>query len=195
MGRIAALDTGTTRHGLEKSTYAVRVKEFQEMVALLQREGYKIQTLADVQDQSEYEKILAKFGKSHPHLCRRLTYIYGAQQRFEKLVQAWERGNIEEVGAIFRQDGIGLRDEYEISGRELETMVDVARSVPGVMGERMLGGGDKGASGAIIHPYAERALRDAVANGYKRSHPDFADKCAVHVVKVCKGVEVLEGLL
>lgn len=88
-----------------------------------------------------------------------------------------------------------LRDEYVISGPELETMCDVARTVPGVLGERMLGGGDKGAAGAILLVEAEEALRAAVENGFKRAHPEFASKCAVHCVKVCQGVDVLEGKL
>jgi len=193
--RIAALDTGTTRHGLEKSTYAVRVKECQELVALMQKDGMQVSCLADVKDQATYDKVMSKFGSTHPHLCKRLTYIFYAQQRFESMVDAWAHGRIEEVGALFRRDGIGLRDEYEISGPELEAMVDCARTVPGVMGERMLGGGDKGASGAILHPDSERALREAVNVGYKRSYPGMADKCAVHVVRVCKGITVLDGLL
>ena len=52
--RIAALDTGTVRHGLEKTTYAVRVKECQEFVAMLQRQGYKIQSLGDIKDRKTY---------------------------------------------------------------------------------------------------------------------------------------------
>lgn len=193
--RIAALDTGTVRHGLEKSTYAVRVTECRELVALMQKRGYKVNSLGDVKDRATYDKIISEFGASHPHLCKRVEYIYFAQERFEAMVEAWSSGNIAEVGAIFRRDGIGLRDEYQISGPELETMVNVARTVPGVLGERMLGGGDKGASGAILTPQAEGALRLAVDYGYKRSYPNMADKCAVHVVKVCKGVEKLEGLL
>jgi hypothetical protein len=55
-----------------------------------------------------------------------------------------------QVGALFRQDGHGLRDDYCISGPELQTMCDVVRTVPGVLGERMLGGGDKGAAGALV---------------------------------------------
>merc|ERR1719263_693585 len=165
------------------------------MVALLRSNGYEINALADIKEKEVYEKIIATWGESHPHLCRRLTYIYFAQQRFEQMVAAWSTGNISEVGAIFRQDGIGLRDEYQISGPELESMVDIARTVPGVMGERMLGGGDKGASGAILLPNAESALRAAVNTGYKRSYPDLADKCAVHVVRVCQGIEVLNGIV
>lgn len=193
--RIAALDTGTTRHGLEKSTYAVRVKECEALVKRLKSGGYAINSLADVKDEATYKKILREFGSSHEAECKRLTYIYFAQQRFEAMVSAWAGGDIEAVGRIFREDGVGLRDEYQISGPELETMCDCVRTVPGVLGERMLGGGDKGASGAILAVNSEESLRAAVNTGFKRSHPQFADKCAVHVVKVCQGVETLEGLL
>lgn len=193
--RIAALDTGTVRHGLEKSTYAVRVVECKEMVKLMQAKGYKVNSLADVDTAELYSKVIADFGTDHPHLVKRLQYIHGAQLRYSAMVEAWRKGDIAEVGAIFRKDGLGLRDEYVISGPELETMCDVARTVPGVLGERMLGGGDKGAAGAILLVEAEEALRAAVENGFKRAHPEFASKCAVHCVKVCQGVDVLEGKL
>jgi galactokinase len=38
------------------------------------------------------------------------------------------------VGRVFREDGHGLRDVYQISGPELETMCDIVRTVPGVLG-------------------------------------------------------------
>ena len=66
------------------------------------------------------------------------------------MIAAWRRGDVKYVGALFRDDGLGLRDLYCISGPELETMCDIARTVDGVYGERMLGGGDKGAAGAIV---------------------------------------------
>lgn len=193
--RIAALDTGTVRHGLEKSTYAIRVKECQELVKLLKDKGYKVNSLADVKDTALYERIAKDIGQTHPNHLKRLEYIHFSQKRFDSLVEAWADGDIAKVGSVFRQDGIGLRDSYQISGPELETMCDVVRTVPGVLGERMLGGGDKGASGAILLPTAEEHLRAAVNQGYKISHPAYADKCAVHVVKVCQGVEVFEGLV
>ena len=86
------------------------------------------------------------------------------------------RGDIETVGRIFRQDGLGLRDDYKISGPELETMCDIARTVPGVLGERMLGGGDKGASGALVRAEAVDALKAAIDTAYPRSRPSFASK-------------------
>jgi len=110
-------------------------------------------------------------------------------------MDAWKAGDIESVGRIFREDGIGLRDDYQISGPELEAMCDIARTVPGVFGERMLGGGDKGASGALVRSDSVEALKAAVDKDYPKRCPDFKDKYAVHVCKVVDGVRVYEGLL
>lgn len=84
------------------------------------------------------------------------------------MLGAWRSGDIKTVGELFRADGLGLRDEYRISGPELQTMCDIVRTVPGVLGERMLGGGDKGASGAIVLNDNVAELRSRVACGYPR---------------------------
>ncbi|HUJ70770.1 MAG TPA: hypothetical protein VLZ30_00905 [Verrucomicrobiae bacterium] len=191
--RIVSLDTGTVRPGLEKSTYKIRRAECEELVALAGKE-FGFSCLADIRDQALYNRVIARFGKSHPHLCSRLNYIFHAQQRFYRMLDAWKSGDIETVGAIFRQDGIGLRDDYQISGPELETMCDIARSVSGVLGERMLGGGDKGAAGALVRSEGVEALKVAVDKEYPRRYPDLADKYAVHVCTMVDGVAVLPGL-
>jgi len=193
--RIVVLDTGTVRPGLEKSTYKVRRAECEKLVSILQKANYDISCLADIKDEAMYEKIMAEFGESYPDLCDRLKYIFGAQNRFYKMLEAWKAGDIETVGQIFREDGTGLRDAYKISGAELETMCDIVRTVPGVLGERMLGGGDKGASGALVRAESVEAVQRAVDTAYPRSHPEFADKYAVHICKVVDGIRVYEGSL
>ena len=190
--RIMSLDTGTMRPGLEKSTYKIRHSECREMVELCSA-SFGIKNLGDVKTLEQFNAIEPRFSASHPHLCRRLSYIFGAQRRFGEMLGAWGRGDIAKVGMIFRADGLGLRDQYEISGRELETMCDIARTVPGVLGERMLGGGDKGASGVLVLTDSEQALRDAVATAYPRSHPEYADRYAVHSCRVVDGITSLSG--
>jgi galactokinase len=190
--RIMSLDTGTIRPGLEKSTYKIRHSECREMVDLC-AEPYGIKTLGDVRSEELFRSIIARFGASYPHLCKRLDYIYHAQQRFERMLNAWQQGDIAEVGAIFRADGLGLRDDYQISGKELETMCDIVRSVPGVLGERMLGGGDRGASGALVLSESEGAVRSAVETAYPRSHPEYAENYAVHSCRMVDGIMLLPG--
>jgi galactokinase len=193
--RIVVLDTGTDRPGLEKATYAVRRRQCEELVGILQKAGFQITCLADVKDEALYRKIMDQFGRTHADLCDRLDYIFHAQQRFYQMMDAWRAGDVETVGAIFRQDGLGLRDDYKISGPELETMCDIVRTVRGVLGERMLGGGDKGASGALVRAESVEAVKQAVDAAYPRSRPAFADKYAAHVCKVVDGVRVYGGLL
>ena len=189
--RIVGLDTGTVRPGLEKSTYKIRRAECEQLVDLANKDGFDITCLADIKTENICNKMLAKFKDSHPDLCDRMTYIYKAQNRFYEMMDAWKAGDIEKVGAIFREDGIGLRDEYKISGDELETMCDIVRQVDGVLGERMLGGGDKGASGALIRTDSVNAVKAAVDAEYPKRQPEYADKYAVHVCKIVDGIKIL----
>jgi galactokinase len=192
--RIVSLDTGTVRPGLEKSTYRIRRAQCEELVELAGAE-FGIAALADVKEEALYRGIVDRFQATRPELCARLTYIFHAQHRFETMLAAWKRGDLETVGAVFRADGIGLRDDYAISGPELETMCDIARSVPGVLGERMLGGGDKGAAGALVKGACVEALKEAVDTGYPRSHPECRERYALHVCNIVDGVEVYYGVM
>jgi galactokinase len=192
---IVIMDTGTVRPGLEKSTYKIRRTECEQFVSILQKAGFKISCLADVKTEAQYEQIMAQFSGRSPDLCDRFRYIYNAQKRFYEMLNAWKRGDIETVGRIFREDGIGLRDDYKISGPELETMCDIARTVAGCLGERMLGGGDKGAAGAIVKVDSVNALKKAIDAAYPRKWPALADKYAVHICKIVDGVKVFFGLL
>ncbi len=185
--RIVSLDTGTKRLGLEKSTYKIRRTECDLMKEQLSA-GLGIASLAEIKDLETYAKAIAYLESIGSQSISRLKYLYEAQARFQGTLDAWRAGDISKVGANFRADGIGLRDDYRISGPELETMCDIARTVDGVLGERMLGGGDKGASGAIIRPEALGPLSEAVSRAYPLAHPGFADEYAMHSCRMVDGI-------
>ena len=194
---IVALDTGTDRPGLDKSTYKVRRAQCDGFAKELFTSNFiAAPKLGAVKDDAVYDKVRAAYasGAFQQHF-KCFDYIYKAQRRFDAMMDAWRRGDVATVGALFREDGLGLRDDYAISGPELETMCDIARTVDGVYGERMLGGGDKGAAGAIVAAAAVDALVSAVRRAYPKAHPAYKDKFATHVVHPCDGVAVLPGLL
>ena len=58
----------------------------------------------------------------------------------------------------------------------------------------MLGGGDKGASGAIVHSASVDALKRAVQRQYPVMCPEFGEKYSVEVCKTAEGVRVFEGV-
>lgn len=193
--RVVVMDTGTDRPGLDKSTYKVRRAQCEELVKLSQSNGFEISCLADVKDQKIYGQICSKFETSHPELCMRLKYIFEAQHRFYQMLDAWKAGDVKTVGRVFREDGLGLRDDYVISGPELEAMCDIARTIPGVLGERMLGGGDKGASGALVESTSVENLKHAIDTQYPKLMPNYADKYAVHTCKIVNGIKIFEKVL
>ncbi|MEM8867712.1 MAG: hypothetical protein AAGC73_05545 [Verrucomicrobiota bacterium] len=185
--RIVSLDTGTKRPGLEKSTYKIRRAECDAMRALLlHRLG--IDSLAGIADPSVYAQAINLLREESSSSLPRLKYLYEAQQRFASTLEAWRIGDMKTVGANFRADGYGLRDDYEISGPELESMCEIARSVDGVLGERMLGGGDKGASGALIRTEVFDAVKAKVDSEYPELHPDFKNDFAIHSCRSVDGI-------
>ncbi len=145
--RLASLDTGTDRPGLEKSTYRVRRAECEQFVELASSE-FGIRCLADVRDEQTYVDLRTRFAGAHPQLVKRLKYIYEAQLRFPRMLAAWKRGDARDVGQIFRLDGFGLRDDYEISGPELESMCEIAQGRAWRLGRTHVGGRRQGGGGS-----------------------------------------------
>ena len=91
---------GTTRHGLENSTYNTRAIECADFAEELVAKGFVAESFADVKDEATYQKIVDAYGGEDsewaPHLDR-LTYIYKAQTRFYEMLDAWRDGDIETV--------------------------------------------------------------------------------------------------
>ena len=97
---MGAFVPGTTRHGLENSTYNTRAIECADFAEELVAKGFVAESFADVKDEATYQKIVDAYGGEDsewaPHLDR-LTYIYKAQTRFYEMLDAWRDGDIETV--------------------------------------------------------------------------------------------------
>ena len=187
--RVVCMDTGTKRAGLEASTYKIRRQQCDGMNAYLQAQLGR--TLPEIfKQESDFRRAECMLHSELPDCVPLVRYLYAAQSRIHSTIAAWKQGDFALVGENFRADGLGLRDEYQISGPELETMCDLARTVPGVLGERMLGGGDKGASGALVEQAAVEPLKAAIDCAYPLAHPQFRDDYAVHVCSLVDGVSV-----
>ncbi len=191
--RLLCLDTGRSRHGLATATYPQRRRECEQFAATLGPE-FGITCLADVRSPELLATVLARHEATQPQACARLRYLQAAQQRLDAMLAAWRLGDLAGLGSAFRADGHGLRDLYCISGPELETLCDIVRTVPGVLGERMLGGGDCGTAGALVLPEAVEAVRTAVATAYPRAHPRYAEGHAVHECRSADGIAALSPL-
>jgi galactokinase len=81
-------------------------------------------------------------------------------------VAALAAGDVDEVGRLFAASHASLRDLYEVSSAQLDLMVDIATSVPGVVAARMTGAGFGGCTVNLVRPDAVDALRSAVLDRY-----------------------------
>lgn len=100
-------------------------------------------------------------------VCRkRAEHVVYECDRVYKSVEALQHGNIEEFGKLINASGDSLRDLYEVTGVELDTLVDAARSVEGCIGSRMTGAGFGGCTVSIVKNHAVDNFKETVRKIY-----------------------------
>ena len=126
------------------------------------KEARSIRALRDV-SQAQF----ARYGTYLPEtLRRRAGYVIAEDARVLQVAKLLENNEIEAIGPLLWAGHAGLRDEYQVSCMELDTLVGIARRIPGVLGARMLGGGFGGCTINLVHTSAIDALHQAVDEQY-----------------------------
>jgi galactokinase len=134
------------KRGLGDSKYNERRQECEDALAALQT-MVNIKSLGDL-DEATYEKLspVIKDGTK----CRRARHAIYENQRTIHAVDALKSGNLKAFGQLMNESHKSLRDDYEVTGKELDTLVDAAWKVPGVIGSRMTGAGFGGCTVNIV---------------------------------------------
>ena len=134
------------RRGLADSKYNERRSECEEALKELQTE-LKISTLGELtEDEFEKNKHLIKSDIR----AKRAKHAVYENQRTLKAVKALEDNEIETFGKLMNQSHNSLRDDYEVTGKELDTLVDLASKHEGTVGARMTGAGFGGCTVSIV---------------------------------------------
>jgi galactokinase len=155
-------ETGSLRK-LEASAYNTRRSECELGVKLIAEREPGVTALRDVD-----EAMLARNRDRLPEVvARRCEHVVREDVRVMETVVALRDGDFESLGRLFAASHASLRDLYEVSSAELDAMVDIAVSVPGVVASRMTGAGFGGCTVSLVEHGAEEALRDAVLAQYK----------------------------
>lgn len=168
---LVVIDTGV-RRALATSAYNERRQACEEATNLLRSliasanpstlNPREIVTLRDI-SATEFVRHQAALPEI---LRRRAGYVIAENTRVLEAVACLERNDLSGVGALLWQTHAGLRDEYEVSCAELDTLVELARAVPGVLGGRMMGGGFGGCTVNLVRDEAVEALKQLVAEQY-----------------------------
>lgn len=101
-------------------------------------------------------------------IAMRCEHVVHESRRTLDAVNALQRGDIAAFGALMAQSHVSLRDLYEVSSKELDAVVDICHSQPGVYGARMTGAGFGGCAIALVQDAHAAALAETVRAEYPR---------------------------
>jgi galactokinase len=181
--KIVVCNSGVKR-ALAQSEYEVRLKQCRQSVdKIASALRPDIKSLRDV----ELADLENTRGSLEGMLWRRAHHVVSENARVLEAVKVLETGNMERFGELMNASHESLRDDYEVSSRELDTLVELARRQPGVLGARMTGAGFGGCTVNLVRADAAESFAQAVAKGYEET---LGLKAEVYVCRASDGALV-----
>lgn len=176
-GAKIVISCSNKKRGLGDSKYNERRQECEDALASLQ-------TVADIKslgelDEETFEKNASVIGDETK--IRRARHAVYENQRTVKAVAALNANDVKLFGELMNASHDSLRDDYEVTGIELDTLVDEARKVEGVIGSRMTGAGFGGCTVSLVKDEAIDAFIAQVGENYKNKIGYAADFYVVSV--------------
>ena len=172
------------KRGLADSKYNERRAECEEALKDLQKE-LDIQSLGElsIEEFNKNEKLI-KYEINR----KRAKHAVYENQRTIKAQKELMNGNLEEFGRLMNESHVSLRDDYEVTGIELDTMVEIAWNQEGIVGSRMTGAGFGGCTISIVKKNTLDKFIEEVGKEYKKIIGLNAD---FYVVNISDGAKKL----
>lgn len=160
------------KRGLADSKYNERRSECESALAQIQTVK-NINSLGELTEE-EFEEV--KNVITDPIVRKRAKHAVYENQRTLKAVKALENNDLLLFGKLMSESHISLRDDYEVTGKELDTLVSLAWEMPGVIGARMTGAGFGGCTVSIVKEENVQYFIDTITEKYTEIigyAPDF----------------------
>ena len=154
---VVVLDTAT-RRGLVDSAYNERRQQCETAAAY-----FAVPALRDV----TFQEFEARASGLDPLTRRRARHIITENERTVEAAQAMKQGNAIKLGQLMNQSHLSMRDDFEISNKELNLMVDIANKHSGCYGARLTGAGFGGCAVALVRDNAAQSFASSVAQAYE----------------------------
>ncbi len=159
---IGVADTGV-KHGLVASEYNARRAECEQAVRLLQPVLPGIRALRDVGP----AQLSAHSALLPVSVARRSRHVVTENARVLAAVAALRSGDLAAMGNLMYASHASLRDDYNVTVPELDTLVEAASGVRGVVGSRMTGGGFGGCTVNLVARSSADAFARYIATAYR----------------------------
>jgi galactokinase len=151
------------KHSLAAGEYNARRAQCEQCVTELKAVHPSLTALRDLSE-AELEHDAPRLPEL---LRRRCRHVVSENARVLRAADALQSGDMEQLGQLMYESHVSLRDDYEVSCRELDIMVELARKAPGLIGARMTGGGFGGCAINLVRDEAVDEFVPQVSNGYK----------------------------
>ena len=152
------------KRGLADSKYNARRADCQEAVKTLNKNGVNIKYLGEL-TVAEFEKV--KHFLTNEDQLKRATHAVTENERAKIAVEFLRKDDIAEFGRLMNKSHISLRDDYEVTGLELDSLVEAAWEEKGTVGSRMTGAGFGGCTVSIVeNDYVDSFIKN-VGKKYK----------------------------
>ena len=172
------------KRGLADSKYNERRSECEAALAQLQKVR-PLESLGQLTTE-EFEALADQI--DNPVQRRRARHAVTENQRTIEAVSALQSGNLTRFGELMNASHVSLRDDYEVTGIELDTLAETAWKQPGVIGSRMTGAGFGGCTVSLVQTDFVDAFIQNVGKAYQERIGYAAD---FYVVSVGDGPERL----
>jgi galactokinase len=153
------------RHALAAGEYNTRRAQCEAGVRVLARAHPQIRALRDA-TMADLEVNRDELGDV---VYRRCRHVVSENARVLQAAEALERGDLRGFGRLMADSHRSLRDDYEVSCAELDTLVDLAANTPAVYGARMTGGGFGGCTINLVEAGEVARFRKAISHGYQQA--------------------------
>ena len=173
------------KHEIGSSQYNVRRAECEQGVRALRNALPEIRALRDV----TLAQLEEHRGLLSAKVYSRCLHVVTENGRVRSAVEAFESGDLRALGRLMSDSHRSLRDDYEVSAKELDLLVGLAVAQPGVIGARMTGGGFGGCTINLVESSALEAFKQHVAAGYFEG---TGRKPEIYVSPAADGVRRLE---
>lgn len=150
------------RHDLASGEYNLRRSDCETGVKLLQRHLPAVKALRDVeiQDLELYRSELPE------RVYRRCRHVITENERVRRAAAALAAADAEQFGELMYQSHASLREDYEVSCKELDLLVALASGMPGVFGARMTGGGFGGCTVNLVSADSTADFQSRITQAY-----------------------------
>ena len=165
------------KRGLGDSKYNERRSECETALAELQ----KVVDIKSLGELTEEQFEANKDAIGDEVRVRRARHAVYENQRTIQAVEALQKQDLKKFGELMNASHVSLRDDYEVTGIELDTLVEEAWKVDGVIGSRMTGAGFGGCTVSIVEDAAVDRFIESVGTAYRDKIGYAADFYVVQV--------------